>query len=213
MIVTMTEAMAITIENSRRERINAQGTIVTDKMKRQHHALQGHAFKDDTRLSDLAGMIDTNARALSQRLHFPEKQIAKILQYWAKRAPIDEREDLVQTLTIKLLDESPESIKLAFCIMKRDTIDFMRKFYTYDKSKLSIDTPTSENTTIGDMIPDSFEFSTVVDLKLDTAKLLHDMGSEVSAIVGRKLSGVKLTNGEKAKLEAFAKKHLDFVCA
>ena len=214
-IITESEARAIQAQNDRIERKQTDSVKVTPKQKRQNHAMTSHSCTPDTRLDNLAEHIDANAHALSRCLHFPEKQVAKILQYWAKRVPIDERLDLVQTLSEKLLKEAPPTIKLAFVTMKRDTIDYMRNYYCFEKSKLSLDTPTGEdhNTTLGDIIPDTFEFSVVSDLKLDTARLLREMGGDVRGIVGRKLAGVRLTNEEKQKLEDFGRTHLDFVYA
>ena len=187
-------------------------TTITPRQQRQNRAMS-RSFKDDTRLDEINTHIDDCASALSRKLHFPRKQLARILCYWAKRVPIDEREDLIQELTLKVLAEAPESLKLAFVIMKRDTIDYMRKFYTFEKSRLSLDTPTSEDSTLGDIIPDTFEFTEVVNLKADTARLLAEMGATIRGIVGRKLAGVRLTNEEKRQLEDFGRKHLDFVYA
>ena len=166
--------------------------------------------------------IDDCAAALSLRLHLAQKQLAKILCYWSKRVPIDERTDLVQELTLKALQESPSSLRLAFCVLKRDTQDYLRRYYTYTRSSLSLNSPTIVNQrrslaegdkpyTLADVIPDTFQFEAVMEMKADTAKLLAEMDSKTQQIVGRKLTGVRLTKIEKAKLQDWAVKHREMV--
>ena len=178
----------------------------------------------DTTYSDLNAQIDDCAAALSRRLHLPEQQLAKILCYWSKRVPVDEKADLVQDLTLKALQESPPSLRLAFCVLKRDTQDYLRHYITYSRSNLSLSSPTIESKrramlrgdetyTLADMIPDTLEFEAIVELKHDTAKLLAEMDSEAQQIVGRKLSGVRLTKVEKAKLQDWAEQHRELVYA
>jgi hypothetical protein len=197
---------------------------VTAKQRRQHLVISSHGSPPDTSLSNLNAQIDDCAAALSRRLHFPEKQIARILCYWSKRVPLDEREDLIQGLTLKALQESPPSLRLAFCVLKRDTQDYLRRYYTHARSNLSLSAPTIESKrralangdetyTLGELIPDTFEFDAVVQLKLDTARLLAEMDSETQQIVGRKLCGVRLTRVEKAKLEQWATEHRELVYA
>jgi len=183
---------------------------ITEKQIRQHRAMRSHTMPDDTRLSDLAHQVDATAQALSHRLHLQAKQLAKSLMYWVRRAPLGEREDLLQELTIKLLQDNPQSMALAFTALKRDTIDYMRHYYSQERSNLSISQPLGDEAdlTIGDIIPDTIDSISIADLKMDTIRLLSQMDEATKRAAKLQLSGVRLTRAERACLQTFERDHL-----
>lgn len=215
MIITEHEAKAIEVQNERLAVIKQAKLKVTPKQKRQHKIMTkvGH-FKPDDRLDNLTSMIDSIAGALANALMLPGKDVAKIITYWCRRAPLDEREDLVQELAEKLLKENPPTLKLAFITLKRDTIDYLRRYYTMSRSNLSLDTPTGDgDCTLGDMVADTIEFEEMVNLKRDTIALLDLMDSKTRRAIGRKLAGERLTNLEKQMIREFAVQNREFVYA
>ena len=160
-------------------------------------------------------LIDETALVVAKILKLPVKQLAKVIQYWVTRVPINERADLIQHLVMKLLQDKPANIKLAFITVKRDTFDYMEKFWTWEKSKLSLDTKIERDDgdmwTSGAAIVDLIQFEEILNLGADLRALLQSMDKRVRIAIADKLAGRKLTNGQKQLLEQFGKTHLDFL--
>lgn len=80
--------------------------------------------------------INETAKALSKRLTVKHKELAKILQWHIQRLPYQEREDVLQSLALHLLDKQPSNGKLTFAICHNYIVDWWKAYHVRQHQSL-----------------------------------------------------------------------------
>ena len=163
--------------------------------------------------TELKNQIRETAEALAGILEFDLSDLERIIRYWTRRIPDQEREDLLQGLAIKLLEARPDTLGLTFSLAKGYTMDWLRKWYVRQHVSLDLVIDAESKTTLGDVIADEVQYEAITIGKIDAARLWQQIPKYERAIVVKKLQGKRLSKAEDWDLNHFAKKHLDLVYA
>lgn len=162
---------------------------------------------------ELRQQINETAQALTGVLEFKLDDLERVLRYWTRRIPDQDREDLLQGLAIKLLDAMPNTVGLAFSLAKGYTMDWLRKWYIRQHFSLDLVIDAESKTPLGDVIADEVQYEAITIGKIDAARLWQQIPEYERGIVAKKLQGKRLSKAEHWDLNRFAKKHLDLVYA
>ena len=154
----------------------------------------------------IKSQIKETSKALSGMLGVKEDQLTRIISFNANHVPIQDREDIVQTLAEHLLKTKPNNGKLAFVICKRLVCDWWRNYATtrqFETFGLYNPVDGEEGITLEETLSSEYDYVKRLDNDIDAENLLNSLPAEIQRIVQKRLLGLGTTNTERSKLHRF----------
>lgn len=152
--------------------------------------------------------IAESAKALTKRLTgIKHERLAEVLGYWIGKTPYQEREDILQSLCLAMLDNQPSNVKLAFAVARGYVCNWWDAYHV--RQHIGLETPVygaeGEITTLSNTLVGVCEIERI-EGALDAETLWKSLPEDIRRIVNLKLSNPKrLTVTEKTRLADFAK--------
>ncbi len=177
-------------------------------------------FASGTRAQgDEYGRIVEEYLAIIKALPAEAKIALRCAYVFSRKAPREEREDLMQELTLRLLQARVADERMAYCVARCDWKDWWRAYKV--RAHLSLDMDVSESgrlavdgnnvatddnpATLADTLIDSIRYETLVDGKLDCQRIWHKLPDNIRAIATKRLRNKALTGAERVALYRFQK--------
>ncbi len=172
-------------------------------------------FASGTRAQgDEYGRIVEEYLAIIKALPAEAKIALRCAYVFSRKAPREEREDLMQELTLRLLQARVADERMAYCVARCDWKDWWRAYKV--RAHLSLDMDVSESgrlavdgnnvatdenvNTLADTLIDSIRYETLVDGKLDCQRIWKRLPDNIRAIVSKRLRGKPMTGNERVTL-------------
>lgn len=154
----------------------------------------------------IKSQIKETSRALSGMLGVKEEQLGRVITYHSSHVPIEDRQDIVQTLAEHLIKAKPDNAKLAFVICKRLICDWWRNYMAtrqYETFGLYDPVDGEEGITLEETLSSEYEYAKRLDSDIDAEDLLKSLPSDIQKIIQKRLLGLGTTNTERSKLHRF----------
>lgn len=154
----------------------------------------------------IKSQIKQTSQALAGMLGVKEDQLTRIISYHASHVPIDDRQDIVQTLAEQLIKTKPSSGKLAFVICKNlvwhwwENYMATRQFETFG---LYDPLDGNEEITLEETLSSEYHYAKRLDSDIDAEDLLKSLPGDIQRIVQKRLLGLGTTSTERSKLHRF----------
>lgn len=163
-------------------------------------------------LYDLCG---ANAKAMSKRLGLRADRLAEVLGFWIKHVPYQERHDVLQSLSLALMEQQPANIKLAFAVCRGYTCNWWDRYHI--RQHIGLETPVfgaeGEVTELGNTIAAVCQYERI-EGEIDGALLWDRLPKRIRRIVNIKLTNPKLlTLADKRELAEYARKNASVLMA
>jgi hypothetical protein len=134
------------------------------------------------------------------------KYALKCAFVFSRKAPREEREDLMQELFLNVYKSKAQDEKLCYAIARCDWKDWWKQYKV--RSHYSLDESVSQDErgnpeTIGDLLVNEIRFETMVDGKLDAEYLWAKLPASVKPIITKRLQSKALTACERKRLNRF----------
>lgn len=151
-------------------------------------------------------LCKVSARALSKRLGLKADRLAEVLGFWVRHVPYQERRDVLQSLCLALMQESPANIKLAFAVCRGLTCNWWDAYHI--RQHIGLETPVygaeGEVTELGNTFTAVCQYERI-EGDIDGALLWDRLPKDIRRIVNLKLTNPKrLTLADKRTLAQFA---------
>jgi len=159
--------------------------------------------------------IQETTKILSSILAIPEKNLGKILNYHARKVPVQDREDIVQDLAEKLLATKPANAKLTFVICKNRVNDWWRHYKAskgYESFSLYDTLENTENITLEETLSAEYQYAKRLDSDIDAENLLAKLPANIQNIISKRLLGVGSTATERQTLHRFIASNPAILC-
>lgn len=163
-------------------------------------------------LYDLCG---SNAKAMSKRLGLRADRLAEVLGFWVRHVPYQERRDVLQSLSLALMEQQPANIKLAFAVCRGYTCNWWDRYHI--RQHIGLEAPVygaeGEVTELGNTIAAVCQYERI-EGDIDGALLWDRLPKGIKRIVNIKLTNPKmLTLADKRDLAEYARKHASILMA
>ena len=166
--------------------------------------------KPNEELKSLSDHIAENAHALSHRLGVKAKNLENILGHFARRTPSQERADLVELLTLTLLEANPNNPAHCFGICKRRHAMWYRHYtirqhYSLDAC-LEDDTLAEQERGLREFLAGCVEYEAIWNGQLDGEALWAKLPEAIKPIVMKRMIGKRTSNTERSTLNRWLKR-------
>lgn len=161
----------------------------------------------------LSEQVRQTALALSKRLGIKALDLQKSLGYWLKRVPSEEREDVLQLISIKLLENQPKNNALAFACIRGDVKNWwqaykIRQHQSLESlAKVGVRDESREQCyqrLQSDTITGCCEYETI-DSNLNASRIWNSLPDDIKPIISKRLQGKRLNGAERVRLHRFDK--------
>jgi hypothetical protein len=143
-----------------------------------------------------------------QRLPQMHRDALRAAYIFSRRAPAEEREDLYQELTLRLLELRPNSERLAYAIARCDWQNWWRSYTLhgqYDSTERLADAESGDD--YGEDAIDRQVYHSALlvgecehDARIDARTLYDGLPRHIQQIVTRQLSGHRIAGGDRIML-------------
>jgi hypothetical protein len=154
----------------------------------------------------IKSQIKQTSQALAGMLGVKEDQLTRIISYHASHVPIDNRQDIIQTLAEHLIKSRPNNGKLAFVICKRLVCDWWRNYTAtrqFETFGLYDPVDGEEGITLEETLSSEYHYAKRLDSDIDAEDLLKSLPGDIQRIVQKRLLGLGTTSTERSKLHRF----------
>lgn len=184
-----------------------------DTQQDQHRRLEALAAArhqgQETRRAEskaLYGAISEAGTALSRSLGIESKALAKVLGYWTRHLPFEDREDGIQEMTLQLLEDRPSTPGLAFVVCRAWVRDWYRARKT-DTESLEEWREREGERGLSEATVAVVEWEAQADGRIEAQRLWGLLPERIKGIVAKRLSGRALAGAERVALHAWTGKH------
>jgi len=154
----------------------------------------------------IQSQIKETSKALAGMLGVKEEQLGRVITYHSSHVPIEDRQDIVQTLAEHLIKAKPDNAKLAFVICKRLVCDWWRNFTAtrqFETFGLYDPVDGEEGITLEETLSSEYHYAKRLDSDIDAEDLLKSLPGDIQRIVQKRLLGLGTTSTERSKLHRF----------
>lgn len=157
--------------------------------------------------------VDANVKALAGTLQLREKEVAKIFSWNLNHVPYEEREDMLQSLSLKVLETTPNNSRTLMTICYNYVADWWRK-YSANKHNVSLEdtimTPAGEERqwrkTIVNTISSEIAHDAVIGHSA-AVTLWEQLPENIQEVVAKRLKGEALNDVERKRLNRYIHEH------
>lgn len=143
-----------------------------------------------------------------QRLPQMQRDALRAAYIFSRRAPAEEREDLYQELTLRLLELRPNSERLAYAIARCDWRDWWRSYMLHgqhESTERLADAESGGDYGEGAIDRQLYHSALLVgecehDARIDARTLYNGLPRHIQQIVARQLSGHRISGGDRLTL-------------
>jgi len=141
-----------------------------------------------------------------------EREGLKRAYLFASKVPQQEREDMLQELTLALLESGLDDPRLQYIRARQVWIDWYRRYKTREHyGGMSLDYDLGDGHTLGEYLVSGVAFENEVNGELDGRRLYASLPDGLKPVVAKRLSGKALTPAERQRLSRFARQHIELL--
>ncbi|MDM7913246.1 MAG: hypothetical protein QUS09_09130 [Methanotrichaceae archaeon] len=159
----------------------------------------------------MSKLIEQTAQALNKRLGIPKADIAFAIGYWIRKAPYQERQDLLQSMALDLLYQRPANGKLAFAMCRSYLTHWYKSYNVRRHGELDRPLRADESEGAPICLADTLIGVSILDRYEDrefARSVLRKVPKHIRRIVRLKVDNPKrLSRFERETLSAWARKH------
>ena len=155
------------------------------------------------------GTAVTEAIAGIRKLSKGQREALQCAYIFSSKCPRQERDDLFQDLTLRLLEAKVDNIRLAYSIARCDWIDWWRSFkIKAHYGQLSLDDKIDDDSLpLSEVLIGELDFECRMAAKMDAERLYNKLPSHIQGIVNKRLIGGSITGGDRIMLDKFIAKY------
>jgi len=140
-----------------------------------------------------------------KRLKRGHKIALEVAYIFSRKCPQQERGDVFQELSLKLIEHGALTMGLAYAVARCDWADWWRRYSIRQHLSLDMSALDEDGNTVqfSDLLVGEVEFEAKVIAEMDARALYNSLPPDIRGIVSKRLIGKPTTNTERSKLKRY----------